>query len=162
MSGLEILPRTALWGGWGYKRKTREMNRVIAILGCVAVLSAFLLGPFTHIHHVDDLDSGGSEEAAFVHSHISFDNVAPPDSQGTTVSRPGHSDSHEISVFDLQKASAAQQPLLVAFSFEVPELAVEAHLPPCLRLWRMRLRGLTALVFVLLPPSLFEGTRSRA
>jgi hypothetical protein len=105
------------------------MSRFVAIHGCVAVLSAFLLGPFTHVHQSADHDADGGEEMPIVHSHVSFDAFETHESYGRSVGRAGHGEGHEISVFDFQKANRAQTPQPVAVFFHLPGLEVQGSTP---------------------------------
>lgn len=105
------------------------MKRFIAIHGCVAVLSAFLLGPFTHVHQSGGHDPGAGEEVAIVHSHVSFDVAELRGSHGTSVGRVRHGESHEISIFDFQKADRAHAPQPVAIFLHLPESTVQGPTP---------------------------------
>jgi hypothetical protein len=127
--------------GWPGEWKTKKMKRFVALQGCVAVFSAFLLGPFTHVHQpVDHHDHAISEEATIVHSHVSFDAPELAESSESTISRPRNATTRQISAFDFQKASAAQHAPLIAVFRRVPELVVQdfapevpdavAHAPP--------------------------------
>lgn len=105
------------------------MSRFVAICGCVAVVSAFLLGPFTHVHQSDGHDADGGNEVAIVHSHISIDALETQESQGTTVGRGRHAEGHEVSVFDFQKANSAPTPRPVAVFFDLPQFTVQGSTP---------------------------------
>ena len=116
------------------------MSRFVAICGGVAVVSAFLLGPFTHVHQSDGHDADGGNEVAIVHSHISIDGLETQESHEPSVGRARDGKGHEVSVFDFQKANSAQTPRPVAAFFHLPQLAVQdstpempeavAHAPP--------------------------------
>jgi hypothetical protein len=106
------------------------MNRFFAIPGCVAVFSAFLLGPYTHLHDtVGHDDHAGEERSAIVHSHISFDAPDIVESGQTTVRQPRHGGERQLTIFDFQKQSPAPQPALVSFALYVPERVVLDFVP---------------------------------
>ncbi len=116
------------------------MNRFFAIQGCIAVFSAFLLGPFTHVHESVGHDHPGEERSAIVHSHISFDAPDIVESSRTTVRQPRHGSEHQLAIFHFQEQSPAPQPSLVTFALRVFEPIVRdfcpeipdpvAHAPP--------------------------------
>lgn len=106
------------------------MKRFVAIQGCLAVFSAFLLGPFTHVHQpAGHSHQAISEETTIVHSHVSYDAPEVAESNETRISRSRSGTTHQISVFDFQKANTAQHPPLIAFFLRVPELAVQHFVP---------------------------------
>jgi hypothetical protein len=106
------------------------MNRFLAIPGCIAVLSAFLLGPYTHLHDaVGHDDHAGEERPAVVHSHISFEAPDIVESDQTTVRQSRHSGERQLTIFDFQKQSPSQQPVLVSFALYVPERVVVNSVP---------------------------------
>ena len=106
------------------------MKRFAAIQGCVAVLLAFLLAPFVHLHASRGYDRNGipSDEAAVVHSHTSLhvDEAAP---DGETVVRSRHSgQAQQLSIFDFRQANSGPQPALISLGVSVAlELRVCQH-----------------------------------
>ncbi len=117
------------------------MKRFAAIQGCIAVVSAFLLGPFTHVHRVVGYDDHtGEEQSALVHSHMSVDAADIAESSQTTLRQPRKGGERQLTVFDFQKENPAPHPSLVIFALYVPELIVNdfapevpdpaAHAPP--------------------------------
>jgi len=124
-----------------FDRKIRTMNRVTAILGCIAVFSAFLLGPFMHMHESVGHDhTAGEERSAIVHSHISFDAPELVDYSRPTLRHPRGGTTRQLSVFNFQKVSPAPQPRLLTVTLWAPVLIVcefladvpdqVAHAPP--------------------------------
>jgi hypothetical protein len=106
------------------------MKRFFAIQGCIAVFSAFLLGPFTHVHDASsDDDHAGNERSAIVHSHISFDSPEIRYSSQTSIRQPRRGSEHQLTIFDFQKPSSAPQPSLLPFALYVPELIVQDFVP---------------------------------
>jgi hypothetical protein len=106
------------------------MKRFFAIQGCIAVFSAFLLGPFTHMHEsTGHHDHTGEERSAVVHSHISFDAPDFVEFSQTTVRQPRNGGERQITIFHFQKASPAPQPSLMTFALHVSELIVRDFLP---------------------------------
>ncbi len=106
------------------------MKRFFAIQGCIAVFSAFFLGPFTHVHDAASHDDHtGNERSTIVHSHISFDAPEIEESSQTTIRQPRSGGERQLTIFDFQKQSPAPQPSLVTFAFYVPELMVQDFVP---------------------------------
>ncbi len=117
------------------------MKRFFAIQGCIAVFSAFLVGPFIHMHETAGHDDHiGEERSTIVHSHISFE---PPDianSGQTSVRQPRHGRERQLAIFDFQKQSPVLQPSLMTYALHIVELTVRdflleipdpvAHAPP--------------------------------
>lgn len=124
-----------------FDRKIRTMNRVTAILGCISVFSAFLLGPFMHMHESVGHDhTAGEERPATVHSHISFDAPELVDYRLPILRHPRSGTTRQLSVFNFQKVSPAPQPRLITVTLWAPVLIVcefladvpdqVAHAPP--------------------------------
>ena len=106
------------------------MKRFFAIQGCIGVFSAFLLGPFTHVHDASSHeDHAGNEHSAIVHSHISFDAPEIEDSSQTIIRQPRRGGEHQLTIFDFQKPNPAPQLSLLTFAFYMPELMAQDFVP---------------------------------
>ena len=113
------------------------------------MFSAFLVGPFTHVHDTAGHDDHiGGEQSAFVHSHISFYAPEIEESTQTTVRQSRDGGEHQLSIFDFQKQSPPRQSSLTTSAVPVPELLVRdfhpddpepvAHAPPRLACFGLR------------------------
>jgi hypothetical protein len=128
--GLRYLAKPLAATDTSFRAELIRMKRFFGIQGCIAVFSAFLLGPFTHVHEaVGHDDHGGEERSAVVHSHISFDAPDIVESGQTTVRQPRNGGERQLTIFHFQKQSPAPRPSLVTFALHVSELMVRDFLP---------------------------------
>jgi hypothetical protein len=121
------------------------MRRLAAIQGCIAVLLAFSLAPFVHLHASGGKDRSArpSDEATVVHSHASLhvdEEQADPE-HGPAFHSDHAGRAQQISIFDFQQADPGPQPALISLGVsDAPDNAVSqyasdgptpvAHAPP--------------------------------
>ncbi len=74
------------------------MRRAIAIQGCLALVAAFTMAPFQHVHHGHDADHD-HDHSSFIHTHF-FNTVAEVehDDSGPEIEDPH--DQHSASPLD--------------------------------------------------------------
>jgi hypothetical protein len=118
------------------------MRFIATLQTCVALLVAFMLAPFQHVHSGPDHDHSELIHAHFFHFHVAADSVEEPRGpQFADFDDDGHADAHSLDTFTIQLPTAlapfvlSRGPVLAFVpteTFQPVEVVEErGHDPPC-------------------------------
>jgi hypothetical protein len=119
------------------------MRRIAALQTCIALLAAFLLAPFQHVHTGQDHDHSGLIHAHFYHFHVADHSVDEPHGvQIADFDDDDHADARSLDTYTIEIAAALAPFVLsrgpaLAFvpseTFQPVEIVEErGHDPPCI------------------------------
>jgi hypothetical protein len=118
------------------------MRRIATLQTCIALLVAFLLAPFQHVHTGTDHDHSELLHAHFYHFHAAADLLEEPrGAQFADFDDDDHADAHSLDTFTIEIAAAlapfipSRGPVLAFVPSKTvhPVEVVEerGHDPPC-------------------------------